>query len=210
MDVQMPELDGLEATRRIRARFAPGEGPTIIATTANAMEADRQECFAAGMDDHLSKPIRVDELSGALARCRPLAHVWSGGVTDDSPAPSDAALDRVLLEALASSLGGGDEGWAAVRELIDAFLEDAPTEIATLRGAVERGDADEARRVAHTLKSNGATFGAQAFSERCAELETLSRQGGLNGAPALLKQAEGEWERLREALEAVRAGQAPP
>jgi PAS domain S-box-containing protein len=209
MDVQMPELDGLEATRRIRARFAPGEGPAIIATTANAMEADREECFAAGMDDHLSKPIRVDKLSRALARCRPLTDARRGGVPEDSAAPSDDALDGAALDALASSLGGGGEGWAAVRELIDAFLGDAPAEIATLRSALERGDAKEARRLAHTLKSNGATFGAQAFSELCRELEAVAQRGALTGGPALLERVEQTWEQVRDGLEAVREGRTP-
>ena len=211
MDVQMPELDGLEATRRIRAQFAPGEGPTIIATTANAMEADREECFAAGMDDHLSKPIRVDELSRVLARCRPLTDAdGTATTTDDSTLRSEEAVDGAALETLASSLGGGDEGWAAAAELIDAFLEEAATEIATLRSSIERGDAEEARRVAHTLKSNGATFGAEAFSELCRELEDFGRRGRLEEAPPmLLEEAEAEWERLREALRAVRAERAP-
>jgi PAS domain S-box-containing protein len=209
MDVQMPELNGLEATRRIRARFPPGEGPTIIATTASAMEGDREECLAAGMDDHLSKPIRVDELSRALARCHPLTDARRGSATDDSAARADEALDGAALETLAASLGGDGEGWAAVRELLGAFLGDAPTEIATLHSAVERDDAEEARRLAHNLKSNSATFGAQTLSELCRKLEALGRQGGLNGAPALLERAEGEWERVREALEAVRARQAP-
>jgi PAS domain S-box-containing protein len=209
MDVQMPELDGLEATRRIRRRFAPGEGPTIIATTANAMEGDREECLAAGMDDHLSKPIRVDELSRVLARCGQPPEARPAGVTDDSAARSDDALDRAALETLATSLGGGREGWAAVRELIDAFLEDAPTEIATLRTAIERGDADDARRLAHTLKSNGATFGAHTVSKLCRELEALCQLGRLSEAPALLERVEEEWQRMRGALEAVRAGRAP-
>jgi signal transduction histidine kinase/DNA-binding response OmpR family regulator/HPt (histidine-containing phosphotransfer) domain-containing protein len=194
MDVQMPELNGLEATRRIRARFLPGEGPRIIATTANAMEGDRQECLAAGMDDHLSKPIRVDELSRALARCR--------------PAGADDALDPAALETLAASLGGGGEGRAAAWELIDVFIEDAPTEIAALRSAIERGDAEATRRLAHTLKSNGATFGAHTLSELCGRLEALGRQSRLDAARALLKRAEREWERVREALNAARTGRA--
>ncbi|MDP9484107.1 MAG: response regulator, partial [Chloroflexota bacterium] len=68
MDVQMPELDGLEATRRIVSRWAPGERPTIVAMTANAMDSDREMCLAAGMDDYLSKPIRTAELAAALGR----------------------------------------------------------------------------------------------------------------------------------------------
>ena len=70
MDVQMPELDGLEATRRIVAEYGV-DRPRIVAMTANAMESDRAECFAAGMDDYVAKPIRPDELAGALARCKP-------------------------------------------------------------------------------------------------------------------------------------------
>jgi PAS domain S-box-containing protein len=194
MDVQMPELDGLEATRRIRRRFGSADGPRIIAMTANAMEGDREECLAAGMDDYLSKPIRVDELSRALARCRPVR--------------TGEALDHAALETLVSSLGGGGEGREAVRELVDTFLEDAATQMASLHGAVEHGDADAARRAAHTLKSNGATFGAQPFAELCRELENLGREGELDAAPELLGRANEEWERVRQALAAARRGGA--
>jgi PAS domain S-box-containing protein len=200
MDVQMPEVDGLEATRRIRDRFGTGQRPTIIAMTANALPGDRDECLAAGMDDHLAKPIRIDELSRALARCH--SHVEE---RDTPPIRSDDAVDGTALEALAASLGDGDEGWEGMRELIVAFLEDAPTQLATLRDAVERGDASEARRAAHSLKSNGATFGAQAFSGVCRELESLARGGELDRASTLLARAEETWGAVRRALEAVRA-----
>jgi PAS domain S-box-containing protein len=194
MDVQMPELDGLEATRRIRWRFRSADGPTIIAMTANAMEGDREECLAAGMDDYLSKPIRPDELARALARCRPVR--------------AQETLDHATLGALVSSLGGGDEGREAVRELIDTFLEDAATQMATLQGAVERGDNEAAGRTAHTLKSNGATFGAQPFAGLCRELEALARGGELDDAPELLERAAAEWGRVRDALAAARRGEA--
>jgi CheY-like chemotaxis protein len=71
MDVQMPEMDGLEATRRIVAKWPAGERPRIVAMTANAMQGDREECLAAGMDDYLTKPIRVEALQQALLECRP-------------------------------------------------------------------------------------------------------------------------------------------
>jgi CheY-like chemotaxis protein len=73
MDVQMPEMDGLEASRRITARWQPGERPRIVAMTANAMQGDREECLAAGMDDYVTKPIRVDALVEALLRAATLA-----------------------------------------------------------------------------------------------------------------------------------------
>jgi CheY-like chemotaxis protein/HPt (histidine-containing phosphotransfer) domain-containing protein len=194
MDVQMPELDGLEATRRIRERFPSTHGPTIIAMTANVMEGDREECLAAGMDDYISKPIRVDELSRALARCRPVR--------------TGETLDQAALGTLVSSLGGGEEGREAVRELVDTFLEDAATQMASLHGAVERGDADAARRAAHTLKSNGATFGAQPFAHLCRQLENLGREGQLDAAPELLRLADEEWERVGDALLSARRGGA--
>ena len=103
---------------------------------------------------------------------------------------------------MAASLGGGADGWAFVRELIDTFLEDAPRQLAVLRSAVEQAEAGEARRAAHTLKSNGATFGADSFSDVCRELEAASTRGDLDGAAtALVEQAELEWERARPALE---------
>jgi CheY-like chemotaxis protein len=207
MDVQMPELDGLEASRRIRDRFGSSGGPRIIAMTANAMEGDREECFAAGMDDYLSKPIRLDDLSRALARCRTRAPTGAQRtVATGSGMASRETLEHATLESLVSSLGGGDEGWRTVRELLDAFIDDGAVQIATLRAAVGRGDAEDARRAAHTLKSTSATFGAQSFSELCREIETLGRRGELDAAPELLERAENEWKRVQKALAAARQG----
>jgi histidine phosphotransfer protein HptB len=112
------------------------------------------------------------------------------------------------LERLAASFGDGEEGWAFVRELIDAFLEDAPTQVAALRSALERADAAEARRAAHTLKSNAATFGASSLADVSRELEAAAARGELDGAAGLLERAELEWERARGALERVGPGGA--
>ena len=121
---------------------------------------------------------------------------------------TNGPIDGATLERLASSCGGGAEGWAFVRELIDTFLEEAPAQLATLRSAVEQGEAGEARLAAHTLKSNAATFGAISLTDVCRELEAASTSGGLGGeaATALVEQAELEWERARDALARVGAG----
>jgi HPt (histidine-containing phosphotransfer) domain-containing protein len=112
------------------------------------------------------------------------------------------------LERLADSFGGGTEGWTFVRELIDAFLEDAPAQLAALRSALKQGDAEEARRAAHTLKSNSATFGASSLMEVSRELEAAAARGELDGAAALVDQAEVEWARARAALDRAGPGEA--
>jgi two-component system, sensor histidine kinase and response regulator len=117
-----------------------------------------------------------------------------------------ASIVPGTLERLASSFGEGEEGWAFVRELIDAFLEDAPTQLTALRSALEQGDAETARRAAHTLKSNAATFGASSLADVCRELEAAAARGELDGAGGLLEQAELEWERARETLDQVGRG----
>ena len=110
------------------------------------------------------------------------------------------------LERLAASFGDGEEGWAFVRELIDAFFEDAPAQLAALRSAVEQGDAAEARRAAHTLKSNAATFGASSLADVSRELEAAAAGGDLDDTAGLLERAELEWERASGALERVGPG----
>jgi len=206
MDVQMPELDGLETTRRVHERWPVERRPRIIAMTANAMQGDREECLAAGMDDYVAKPIDIEELAGALGRCRPL-----GGLPDASPpAPevvpesSSGPLDPAALERLGAMVGDGAPEFLA--ELIDTFLDDAPRQLDGLRGAVARGDAAEARRAAHTLKSTAATFGAQDLSDVCRELENLANAGALDRAALLIPRAEEELDRAKGALEAVREG----
>jgi PAS domain S-box-containing protein len=188
MDVQMPELDGLEATRRIHERWS-SERPHIIAVTAGAMNEERERCLAAGMDDYLSKPIRIEELSAALAALRP-----------DSPEPSPAsALDTSALERLQTTLG--DE---ATAEIVETFLAEGPQLFSSLHLAVEHADADGLRRAAHTLKSNAATFGAVALGELCQELEAIGEAGTVAGAWELLARADAEHEQLRSALRARR------
>lgn len=165
MDVQMPGMDGLEASRTICARWPVGERPRIVAMTAEAMAGDRERCLAAGMDDYVVKPVTLHVLKQALERCHPLA------------APT--LLDRSALEHLREDLGED-----AVREVIAIFLERTPSMLAALRDAAERGDAVALRAAAHTIKGTSATLGALALSEQCAELERRSRAGDIADATA--------------------------
>ncbi len=195
MDVQMPELDGLDATRRICERWSPESRPHIIAMTANALPEDREACFAAGMDDYVAKPIRAEELVAALKRAKPRADANGGSEPVEYVSLDDGALKN--LRDL-----GGDE---FLGEVIDAFLADAPELVATLRRSLDEGSSEELRRAAHTLKSNGATLGASEFAELCRTLEARAKAGELDGAGELVDRVEQEYGALRDALEALRS-----
>ncbi|HBY96348.1 MAG TPA: hybrid sensor histidine kinase/response regulator [Chloroflexi bacterium] len=226
MDMQMPEMDGLEATRQIRRQWSGAQGPWIIAMTANALQEDRELCLAVGMDDYISKPIRVKELVEALSQSGRDTPDRSGdgalGPMDggaDEPqedaaegrkdggtaerGPAAAILDPAALDTLREMVGG--EG---ASELIDTFLEDAPRLVAELRQALERGDAAGLRLAAHSLKSNGADLGALTFSDLCRQLEALGKAGTLDEAAALVGQAEGEFEKVKVALTTLGDGES--
>jgi HPt (histidine-containing phosphotransfer) domain-containing protein len=217
MDVQMPKMDGLEAARRIHQQWSEGRRPHVIAATANAMREEREACLAAGMDDYLSKPIRLEELAAALSRCRPhlappppAPRRESGvGAQASSPEPEPpgqplaaVVLQPAALERLMATIGDDDPD--VLVALIDTFLRDVPRLIDGARRGLQHGQADEVRRAAHTLKSNGATFGAMSFSELSRELESLARSGALEGAADLIARLEAEYEPVRIALDAVR------
>ena len=195
MDVQMPELDGLDATRRICGHWPEERRPHIIAMTANALPEDREACFAAGMNDYVAKPIRAEELVAALKRAKPL----SNGDGDSEPVEY-VTLDDGALKNLRDL--GGDE---FLGEVIDAFLADAPQLVATLRRSLDDGNTEELRRAAHTLKSNGATLGAEGFAELCRTLEQRGKTGELDGASELVDRVEQEYGPLEEALSVLRA-----
>ncbi len=180
MDVRMPEMDGLEATRLIRGRIDICQ-PRIVAMTASVFAEDREACRAAGMDDYLAKPVRRDELVGALARAGAITVVAdpagddpgaAGGVGD--AAGAGESVDLSALADLLSSLG--DRAPMAEARLIDTYLRELPRMIEQLRSALVADDREVLHRVAHTLKSSSASLGAFPLSMMCAELEDRSRE----------------------------------
>jgi CheY-like chemotaxis protein/HPt (histidine-containing phosphotransfer) domain-containing protein len=195
MDVEMPVMDGLEASRRINQKWPAGQRPRIIAMTANAMQGDRETCLAAGMDDYLSKPIRREELAAALAGSRARA------VSADRSAMADAVDDREAVDLTQLEAAVGDP--AFVRRLISTFLGDAPDLVGTLRSSLRDRNSEELRRAAHTLKSNGMTFGATALASLSEELELKAQAGTLAGAEELVTRIETEYARVEGALGAL-------
>jgi HPt (histidine-containing phosphotransfer) domain-containing protein len=164
--------------------------------TANAMQGDREMCLDAGMDDYLSKPIRVSELVTALTRSASIEATGGETVSESS------VIDSAAYEELFASTGG-DPGF--IRELIDTYLADAPDLFAQMRSALAAGDAETFRRAAHSLKSNSASLGALALSAQAKELEMMGKAGTLEGAAAKIAAADVGYARVKVALEQKRA-----
>jgi signal transduction histidine kinase/CheY-like chemotaxis protein/HPt (histidine-containing phosphotransfer) domain-containing protein len=214
MDVQMPEMDGLEATRRLRARGRDGATPRIIAMTANAMQGDREACLEAGMDDYVAKPIHRDELVAALWRAgpasRPEAVPGPAPPAEPAPAPRAAAgdvLDRTAIDRLLETFG--DEGPAFVTDLVATFFAEAPTLISAAHAGLAQKRVEDLRRAAHSLKSNGAALGATGFAAVCRALEAAAREADLDAAARLVPEVDAEYEAARTALAAAVAELRP-
>jgi PAS domain S-box-containing protein len=209
MDVQMPELDGLDATRRICQRWPRTQRPHIIAMTADAMQGDREKCIDAGMDDYITKPVQVDKLVDALRRAAPAPPVG----TEEAPgmdAPPDTAgvLDLAVLDDIRELVGeSGEDG---VEGLIACYLADTPTLLATMRDAAARGDADALHHAAHTMKSTSAMFGATGLAALCGELERRGRAGEIAGVLPQIEAAEALYARVTRALERLVPVASPP
>jgi PAS domain S-box-containing protein len=167
MDVQMPELDGLEATKRIRQMRTLVQQPYIIAMTANAMKGDREACIQAGMDDYISKPIHVADIKQILE------HWVETHQADLTDAPANAALDALEPKMLSELRAlGGDE---LVMGLLEEFHIQVSADIKELEQAVKELKYDEIGRLAHRLKGGCVTIGLTNLAGNCVELETASR-----------------------------------
>jgi len=201
MDVQMPEMDGEEATRQIHKRWPDGGRPWIVAMTAHALSGDRERYLGAGMDDYISKPVRVEELAEALERCQPV-----GGHTDGQLAAGETmaqatggAIDATAMEKFRAMIG--EDAPMFLAELITAFHDDSIKLLAEMREAVVKGDAVSLQRAAHTLKGSSATLGAMRLSAMCKELELMGHEGILEGVAEKVAQVEAEYGRVKVALE---------
>jgi CheY-like chemotaxis protein len=200
MDLQMPEMDGLDATARIREKEkGTGGHIPIIAMTAYAMKGDKERCLAAGMDGYISKPVRPAELYQILDR---LGSAEPPATPLPAPAP-DPALD---WEAALDYLGGNRD---LLRELIGLFLEEYPGWLEQVRQAIANGNANDLKRAAHNLKGSMAHFGAKPAFEAARKLEMMARNGILSGAAEACAELEKELERLHPALAAFTGAEAP-
>ena len=195
MDVQMPEMDGLDATRAIRAwEKTSGTHVPIIAMTAHAMKADRERCLAAGMDGYTSKPIRLEELKRAITQATGAGGLARGPATVQEGQPARGNIDYAEL------LAGVDGNRRLLREMVRVFLADYPQRLEEIKDAVGRGDAVGLERAAHTLKGSVGNFAAKSVFAAAQQLESMGRQGDLAGASVACMTLEGELDLLTDEL----------
>jgi two-component system sensor histidine kinase/response regulator len=203
MDCQMPRMDGLQATRIWRDREVRGEHLPIIAMTAYASAADRARCLAAGMDDHVTKPVSMERLATALKR-------WLGlAAAPESSAPAapagmaaqgevgvsraDAAAIIARLAELRELLGPGGLG-----ELVDLFHQEVKVDLEAIERGLKAQSAPDVETAAHRLKGSCSNMGAEEATVRCSELMERARAGSLEGADVV-------FGRLRRVVEGAAA-----
>ncbi len=205
MDVQMPVMDGFEATRHIRDPHSRvlNHAIPVIAMTANALQGDRELCLEAGMTDYVSKPIEPQKLIEALERWLPVERIHSKSgdkldeVPQNKPVPEDnrSIFDR---EALFNRLMGDEE---LIRDVIATYIQEIPSLVSQLRTSLANGDVKTSERLVHTIKGSSANLGAEALRGVAANLEKFTKSGELDPVKAGIGSLEKEFERLKPFLQ---------
>jgi signal transduction histidine kinase/DNA-binding response OmpR family regulator len=196
MDVQMPDMDGLEATTTLREREKEaGEHIPVIAMTAYAMKGDRERCLAAGMDDYVSKPIHAEALFDTIAAV--LGHASDTGQRGK---PVSEVAESVIDWDAALEAVDGEE--SLLQTLVEAVLEESPRILEAIRRAVADRDATSLRTAAHTLKGSIRYFRADAAFDAAFRLERMGKDGELSDADQVLRVLEKETARILRLLEA--------
>jgi CheY-like chemotaxis protein/HPt (histidine-containing phosphotransfer) domain-containing protein len=211
MDVQMPVMDGLEATRQIRARYSEvlNHQIPVIAMTAGIMHDDREQCFDAGMNDYVSKPVSPQKLAEALGKWMPKDKDGAEKEKVDSELPSSTSdhhpsqiFDRAGIKAL--FMNDAD----LIRTVAKSFLENIPQQIAALKGYIEARDASNARRLAHSIKGASANVCGEALRKVAAEMEKEALDGDMSAVAGRMAELDAQFDALkRELKKELYAGQ---
>jgi len=200
MDIQMPDMDGYEATRRIRQMAAPKSDIPVIAITAHALAGEREKCIASGMNDYLAKPVSLEQV-GAVIR------LWASRDSQETTAGPDVmeqddqyVLDR---ERVSSFLAIGRTQDGFLEGLVRTFREDVPSRIDALRSAAANGDSHDLSLAAHAMKSSSGSVGAKRMFAMASSLEHNARAGRLDGADAAIEQLAAEFRRVIVAYDGI-------
>jgi CheY-like chemotaxis protein/HPt (histidine-containing phosphotransfer) domain-containing protein len=206
MDIQMPELDGLQATRRIVAEVPAQIRPRIIAMSANALREDAEAAIHAGVDDYVVKPISVPMLRAALERSGELAAARKG---TSLPAPLPATTADMLCDMLDDehlrSFIDLDPSGEFVCGLVTSFTTNSRQAIDDMRQAVAEGRAADVGGLAHQLKGTSSTLGVREMARLCIALEEMAARGELANATAMVDQCEREFHAGLAALDVFMA-----
>jgi PAS domain S-box-containing protein len=206
MDCQMPEMDGYEATQRIRARGEAGPQPYIIAVTAHAMHGDSDKCLAAGMNDYVTKPVFLETLAAALSRGLEMKtasfpnRMNSSGSGDRVP-KSESALCQETLQSLKEL--GTELGESFFPQLLETFKHNAEEHLAALRSASADRDIGRLHAAAHAMRETSLAIGAQGMADICQQLENLETTESLPGTPEEFAQLDREFDRVKSEIEQI-------
>ncbi|MCZ8523292.1 MULTISPECIES: response regulator [Paenibacillus] len=201
MDVQMPVMDGLEAAKWIAGHVDAARKPVVIAVTANARQEDREQCLASGMDDYLSKPLRIDEV-------RRMLEFWAKGIRSGKHAAGpnrDGIIDRDMIEEVR---GLGDGSPAFLDEVFEMFVSDADTYITEIRQLWERRELSQIASKLHMLKGICLNIGAARLAEVCVQLEGELKQ--LDALEARMEDLAHVFEETKHRLGELAGAEANP
>ncbi|MEM8859055.1 MAG: response regulator [Chloroflexota bacterium] len=207
MDIQMPEMDGVTATKHIINEYSDDERPRIVAVTAHAMKGDRERYLDAGMDGYISKPVRVERLIEEIKEtpCKVAVGVLDGGM-QSSPAmsinhaparvsePSPVDLG-IFAEMLGMDMEDAEE---MLPELIELFIDDSAEQIVHMRNAINTFNFDLLRNASHKMKGGAASVAAIPLSKHCGKLEKMALDQEILGSKGVLEAAENEFERIKK------------
>jgi PAS domain S-box-containing protein len=200
MDCQMPDIDGYEATRRIRQLDGAVARTPIIAITAHALPGEREKCLAAGMNDYLAKPVSLEQL-GAVIR------LWASKSSNEQPEVTETfdvdeqqVLDR---ERVSSFLAISRQQEGFLDGLVRTFRQDVPSRLDALRAAASSHDAHDLALAAHALKSSSGSVGAKRMYLVCSQIEQAARAGRIDGAAAAIEQLTAEFTRVMSAYDGI-------
>jgi signal transduction histidine kinase/DNA-binding response OmpR family regulator len=199
MDCQMPVMDGIEATRRIRAQEAAGKRIPIIAMTASALDEERQLCMNVGMDAILPKPVRLDGLTETLARWVPNTESRTTQPQVPKASRTMSALDSARIAELKDL--SARVAPQLMEQLVTNFLTEAPARLERLRECLRDNNSEDFRIVAHSLTGLSGNIGAVDMMKVAKQLQEIGSRNNLHEGAALVDRIEQELARVREELE---------
>ncbi|MCX6984552.1 MAG: response regulator, partial [Lentisphaerae bacterium] len=205
MDIQMPVMDGIEATKIIRDKNSKviNHAVPIIAMTAHALKGDREKCIAAGMNDYVSKPVKPGHLSEAISR--QFAGYKHTGQQAENGKIEEKAVDSIIfdVDSLMERISGDREFF---EELVKLFIEDTPKHFASLKNAFKDKDVEAIQHIAHTIKGSAGNFGAASLQKVAFSLEQTAKTGNFRKIEHLIDAVEMEFEILKKEIRKIKSG----